>query len=78
MMRGMAEKRSWSDLPARSKVLIVIASLVEIVVTGVALRDIKERPASSVRGPKLLWAAVCFVQPVGPVSYLVCGRRRGN
>jgi hypothetical protein len=41
----------------------------------VALRDLARRPKERVRGPKAVWALGCFVQPLGPVAYLVVGRR---
>lgn len=69
------EKRSWSELSTRSKVGIVVASVFELIVTSIALRDLKDRPAETVRGPKFLWALVCMVQPVGPIAYLLVGRR---
>ena len=48
-----------------------------VVKTGCTpyLVDLMRRPASQVRGPKLLWAAGFVVQPVGPVAYLLWGRR---
>ena len=69
-------KRRWSDLDPRAKAAIVVGSLVELVLTSVALRDLKRRPSSQVRGPKFLWRLLAFVQPVGPVAYLLLGRRR--
>jgi len=44
-----------------------------------ALIDIKRRPASQIRGPKWLWAAVVtVVSSAGllPISYFVFGRKR--
>lgn len=70
----MANKKSWSELSPRSKVLAVVATLVELVLTSVALSDLRKRERSAVRGPKWLWGLVCFVQPVGPVLYLLVGR----
>ena len=49
---------------------------VEVVLTAVALTDLSRRPAAQVRGPKTLWALAAFVQPLGPVAYLLGGRRR--
>lgn len=68
--------RSWSELRPSTRAAVVVGSLVEAVVTTVALRDLRRRPANAVRGPKLLWALVTFVQPVGPIAYLTVGRRR--
>ena len=39
-----------------------------------ALRDIRRRPSDEIRGPKLLWVLVSFVNFVGPLSYFKFGR----
>jgi hypothetical protein len=46
-----------------------------VIVTSIALRDLVRRPAALVRGPKLLWGPLLFVQPVGSPLYLIAGRR---
>jgi len=66
--------RKWSDLSSRQKTLIVVGATVELALTGYALVDLSRRPGACVRGPKLLWAGVAFVQPVGPIAYLTLGR----
>jgi len=53
-----------------------VAGVAEIALTTWCLRDLKARPAELVRGPKFLWAPAMSVQPVGPIAYLVWGRRR--
>ena len=70
----MATKRQWSDLTATQQKVIVVSAAVEAVLTTVALADLRRRPAAQVRGPKALWVLGCFVQPIGPVAYLVLGR----
>lgn len=69
------QKRSWSDLSRTQRRLIIAGGVVESVVTTMALRDLARRPGSQVRGPKAAWAAGCVVQPIGPVAYLLLGRR---
>ena len=49
---------------------------VEVAVTTWCVRDLKDRPQELVRGPKILWAPALSVQPLGPIAYLVWGRRR--
>lgn len=71
----MAAKKSWSDLSPGAKVVVIIGSVVELVLTSVALADLRRRDPDEVRGPKWIWSLLCFVQPVGPVLYLVAGRR---
>ncbi|GGL16879.1 PLD nuclease N-terminal domain-containing protein [Mangrovihabitans endophyticus] len=67
----------WRDLERWQQVGIVGLAAAEIVTTTVALVDIVRRPRPQVRGPKVLWALGCAVQPFGPVAYLALGRRRG-
>jgi hypothetical protein len=70
----MATKQ-WADLSPAQKRAVYVGGAVEVVLTGIALRDLARRPSAHVRGPKAVWALACFVQPVGPVAYLLVGRR---
>jgi hypothetical protein len=74
--RSRRSRRSWHDLSRSQKRLTVIAGAVEVVLTTIAARDLAARPASQVRGPKALWVPLLAVQPLGPVAYLLVGRRR--
>jgi hypothetical protein len=69
------QKKRWADFSPAQKAAIVVAGAVEVVLTTVALVDLAKRPPALVRGPKLLWLAGSFVQPVGPIAYLALGRR---
>jgi hypothetical protein len=71
---GVAKKR-WSELSVGARAAIIVGGVAEVVVTSVALRDLVRRPAALVRGPKLLWAPLLFVQPIGSPLYLIAGRR---
>jgi Phospholipase_D-nuclease N-terminal len=71
----MATTRRWSDLTGTQQKAIIAAAAVEVALTTTALFDLRRRPAAQVRGPKPLWALACFVQPAGPVAYLLLGRR---
>ena len=73
----MSRQKRWDDLTPGQQAAVVAAGVAEVVLTVVALRDLARRPRPLVRGPKPLWLAGCFVQPVGPVAYLALGRRRG-
>jgi Family of unknown function (DUF5652) len=75
----MAVQRRWSDLSESTRKLIIVVAVAESILKGVALVDLKRRPASQVRGPKWLWAPVIAVvnsAGVVPISYLAFGRRR--
>jgi len=69
------KKKMWSELSPTTRVAIVAGGLAELVVTSIALRDLVRRPAALVRGPKLLWGPLLFVQPIGSPLYLIAGRR---
>jgi hypothetical protein len=77
-MQGMANKKRWSDLTGRQRAVILVAASVELALTSTALVDIIRRPAAQVRGPKALWVVGFVIQPVGPIAYLVRGRRPPN
>ena len=72
----MARKVRWSELSDRPRAALVVVGAVEVVLTAIALSDLARRPAAEVRGAKAVWASVCLVQPIGPVTYLAWGRRR--
>lgn len=65
----------WKDLDPAQRRLVIAGAAIEVVLTTVALVDLARRPRDQVRGPKLAWVAACVVQPVGPIAYLVAGRR---
>jgi len=74
----MVARRQWSDLSERTRRMLAIAAVAEGVLKVAALIDIKRRPATQIRGPKWVWAAmVAVVSSAGvlPISYFVFGRR---
>lgn len=73
----MAKKR-WKDLTDTERAAVLVAASIELALTATAVVDLIRRPADQVRGPKGLWAVLAVVQPVGPIAYLACGRRRAG
>jgi hypothetical protein len=69
------EKR-WSDLTEAQRRLLVAAAIAEASLKIAALIDIQRRPASQIRGPKVLWRAAMVVNLLGPLSYFAIGRKR--
>ena len=71
-------KRRWSDLSQGQRRVLVGVAVVEGALKIAALIDMKNRPASEIRGPKWLWAtSVAVIGSAGvlPVSYFLVGRR---
>jgi hypothetical protein len=78
-MAGHAGRQwRWADLSNRQRGLLVAAAACEASLKIAALIDIQRRPASQIRGPKGLWRAAMVVNLLGPVTYFVVGRRRGE
>lgn len=69
-------RRKWSHLSDRQRALVLTAVSVQISLLLTALVDIYRRPAEEIRGSKRVWAAVSFVNFVGPASYFLFGRKR--
>ena len=75
----MADRRGWNDLSEGTRRLIIVTAVVDSILKGAALIDIKRRPADQIRGPKWLWVpVVTVVNSLGivPISYFLFGRRR--
>ena len=71
----MPNKR-WGDLSSTQRKAVVLSGVVQLGLLAAALADIYQRPDGEIWGPKRLWAAVAFVNYVGPISYFLFGRRR--
>ncbi len=72
------EKKKWSEMTPGQQTLVLVGASIEIALTATALVDLVRRPSEQVRGPKPMWALGVFVQPIGPISYLVFGIRRSK
>ncbi len=70
-------RKRFSELSGRSRALIVLGAVVQLVLQVAALRDIAHRPAAEVHGPKPLWVVLSFVNFAGPLAYFLVGRRPG-
>jgi hypothetical protein len=71
-------RRKWSDLSEDTRKRIIVVGIVEAILKGAMLLDLRRRPATQVRGSKKAWAASALVNSAGvvPVSYFIFGRRR--
>ena len=71
----MANKR-WSELSSGQRRGIMLSGTVQVALLIAALADIWRRPKEEIRGDKRLWAALSFVNFIGPISYFLFGRKR--
>lgn len=69
-------KLSWSELSPRARAGVVAIAAMEAALTTAALRDLHSRNRSELKGPKWVWRLAMLVQPVGPIVYLIVGRKR--
>lgn len=69
------QRKRWQDLNARQQRWIMIQGSLQTVLLLIAGIDLIRRPGDQVRGAKRWWALGLLVQPVGPVAYLLKGRR---
>lgn len=70
------QKKSWSELTTAQKSGVVAGIVVQVALLIAALADIRRRPAEQINGSKRMWAALSFVNYVGPIAYFVFGRKR--
>ena len=63
------------NLTPAKRARISVAAVAQFALQGYALRDLKQRPAEQVRGPKKAWAAASFINYIGPIAYLGFGRK---
>jgi hypothetical protein len=71
-----ASKKRWSDLTPPQRGAVIAAGAVQVSLLVAALTDLRRRPSAQVNGSKKLWAAVSFVNTIGPLAYFAFGRRR--
>jgi hypothetical protein len=75
------EKKGWNQLGQRTRRLIIVGGALDGLLKVAALTDLARRPASEVRGSKVLWAvAIVVINSVGavPIAYFRYGRRRSS
>jgi hypothetical protein len=70
MSKALGELRDMS--PAR-RIGVGTVLAASLALVGIAQRDLQRRPASDLRGPKVLWRLVCL-NAFGAVAYLSWGR----
>ncbi|MEU8250631.1 PLD nuclease N-terminal domain-containing protein [Nonomuraea sp. NPDC048916] len=66
----------WNEMSNKRQAALLTLVSVELALTATAAVDLWSRPRDEVRGRKAWWWLGIFVQPVGPVAYLLWGRGR--
>lgn len=56
--------------------VVIAAVLVQAAIAAVTVRDLNQRPAEAVRGPKPLWRLLGSANTLGSLAYWLVGRRR--
>jgi Phospholipase_D-nuclease N-terminal len=75
-MARRSKKKRWSDLSSGQRGAVVAVGVVQVSLLVAALRDLWRRPSEEIRGSKLLWLPICFVNFFGPLAYFRFGRKR--
>ena len=71
------KKKRWSDLTSGQQVAITVLAVLDIGLLGAVLWDLAHRKADEVRGPRAMWAALAFIDVIGPIAYFTIGRKGG-
>jgi len=66
----------WSEMSPATKTRLIVQVVIQCVLTAWTLWDLKNRPASQINGDKRWWVLGAFIQPFGPIAYLIFGRKR--
>ena len=75
---ALRHRTPWRELTTRQRQAMMLRGAFQLGLLAAALNDLRRRPASQIRGPKALWAAISFVNYLGagPIAYFLLGRRR--
>ncbi|HON10653.1 MAG TPA: PLD nuclease N-terminal domain-containing protein [Chitinispirillaceae bacterium] len=71
----MKRKKHWHDFSLMQKKGIIFLTILQVILLASALIDIARRPSSEIKGRKLKWVLISFIDFAGPVSYFLFGRK---
>ena len=69
-------RRTWKEMSPVQRVTNVVFGVVELILAGWALWDIRQRPAEQINGKKRTWLMASLIQPFGPLIYFIFGRKQ--
>jgi hypothetical protein len=69
-------RKKWKEMPPQARVGAVVVGAIQLSLLLAAQRDISRRPAEQIRGSKIMWRLVSFVNFIGPGSYFAFGRKK--
>jgi hypothetical protein len=72
----MAGRKRFKELGAGGRIGVMVLGAAQVAPQGAALKDLKDRPSAQVKGPKLLWFAVSFLNFGGPIAYFLIRRKK--
>ena len=75
-MSRSSKKKRWSDLSTEQRIGVIALGTFQVSLQIAALVDIRRRPAKQIKGRKLTWVAISFINTFGPLAYFKFGRRR--
>lgn len=58
------------------KPLLILAATAAVALLISALVSIKRREANQIRGKKIYWVLISFVDFIGPITYFIFGRKK--
>ena len=70
-------KKGFAEYSTAKQASIAVLGAVSLGLVAAAERDIQHRPASQVRGSRMLWRLVCL-NALGALGYFWWGRRSEN
>jgi hypothetical protein len=74
---ALRDRTPWRERSPRQRQAIIVRGALQFGLLAGVLNDLRRRPATQIRGPKPLWAAISLASYLGagPIAYLLLGRR---
>jgi hypothetical protein len=69
------QRLRWSELTKQQRTFIVAGAIVQLTLLATAQADISRRPADEIRGSKMMWRVLTFINFIGPIAYFLFGRK---